>query len=355
MSIPFVTALIDTYNHESFIAEAINSVLEQDFQASQTEILVVDDGSSDRTPDIVRKFAPRVRLLCKANGGQASAFNAGIREARGEIVAFLDGDDWWAPGKLSAIAQAFAANPAVGLIGHGLTEVSRDGRRRTETPRQTQHLRVNSVDQAKKFRLQRGFLGTSRMAYRREALRRIGPVPEVLTFEADEYLFTLGALLVGAVILEESLTFYRLHERNLFQLASGDTHALRRKQQILVSLTQSLREKMRAEGIPCEIARTILECVKVEAERLRLELDRGFPWETISTELQIMRVFHHDASFWQHLFSCARILPAAFLPSSTYYRCRQRLSQLALYQRLRKKLLPFPVPRSTERRDEPAA
>src|SRR5262249_20437984 len=140
MSIPFVTALIDTYNHESFIAEAINSVLEQDFQASQTEILVVDDGSSDRTAGIVRKFSPRVRLLCKANGGQASAFNAGIRKARGEIVAFLDGDDWWTRGKLTAVVQAFEANPTVGLIGHGLTEVSRDGRRRTETPRQTQHL-----------------------------------------------------------------------------------------------------------------------------------------------------------------------------------------------------------------------
>src|SRR5262250_1213744 len=192
MPIPLVTALIDTYNHEHFIADAINSVLEQNLQSSDVEILVVDDGSSDHTRDIAQKFSPRMRLLSKTNGGQASAFNAGIREARGEIVAFLDGDDWWARGKLTAIVGAFAANPAVGLIGHGLTEVCRDGRRRTETPRQAQHLRVTSVDQAKKFRLQRGFLGTSRMAYRREALRRIGPVPEVLTFEADEYLFTLG-------------------------------------------------------------------------------------------------------------------------------------------------------------------
>src|ERR1700731_3606272 len=111
---PAVTVLIDTYNHERFIEEAIVSVLEQDFPACAMEILVVDDGSADRTPEIVRKFAPRVRYLRKENGGQASAFNFGIPQAQGEIVAFLDGDDWWAGGKLSAVVGVFAESPEVG-------------------------------------------------------------------------------------------------------------------------------------------------------------------------------------------------------------------------------------------------
>src|SRR5580698_8917059 len=110
MSMPFVTVLIDTYNHRSFVEDAINSVLNQDFPASDTEILVVDDGSTDGTEEVVRKFAPSVRLLRKPNGGQASAFNAGIPEAHGEIVAFLDGDDWWAPRKLTAVIEAFASD-----------------------------------------------------------------------------------------------------------------------------------------------------------------------------------------------------------------------------------------------------
>src|SRR5258708_30155463 len=114
MSKPFVTALIDRYNQEALIEKAIDSVLQQDFPAAETEILVVDDGSTDRTPELVRKFAPRVRILGKANGGQGSAFNAAIPEAQGAIVAFLDGDDWWAPNKLTRDAHVFATDEAGG-------------------------------------------------------------------------------------------------------------------------------------------------------------------------------------------------------------------------------------------------
>ena len=109
MSKPYVSVLIDTYNHEQFIEQAITSVLEQDMSMAGVEILVVDDGSQDRTPEIVRKFEPRVRLICKPNGGQASAFNMGIPECRGEIIAFLDGDDWWMPRKLAKVLAVFDA------------------------------------------------------------------------------------------------------------------------------------------------------------------------------------------------------------------------------------------------------
>src|SRR5277367_1527461 len=125
MGRPSVSVLIDTYNHERFIEKAIASVLEQDFPASEREILVVDDGSSDGTPEIIRTFAPHVRMLRKANGGQASAFNAGIPECKGAIVAFLDGDDWWAPGKLQAVCGVLAAEAEVGLVGHGIRSEER--------------------------------------------------------------------------------------------------------------------------------------------------------------------------------------------------------------------------------------
>src|SRR6202521_4792035 len=100
MSKPCVSVLIDTYNHERFIEQAITSVLDQDMSVADVEIIVLDDGSTDRTPEIVRKFEPRVRLLRKPNGGQASAFNFALPQMQGETIAMLDGDDWWAKQKL---------------------------------------------------------------------------------------------------------------------------------------------------------------------------------------------------------------------------------------------------------------
>jgi glycosyltransferase involved in cell wall biosynthesis len=352
MTKPHVTALIDTYNHEAFIEKAIESVLQQDFPAGQFEILVVDDGSRDRTPALLKKFTPRVRILTKSNAGQASAFNAAIPEAQGAIVAFLDGDDWWAPGKLTAITEAFSANPQVGLIGHGITEIYSDGRERNDTLREVSQFRLTSSAAAKMFRMRKCFLGTSRMAYRAEILGQIGPVPEALKFEADEYLFTLAGLFADVMVLPQPLTCYRLHDKNLFQFTNNDPQAVRKKQIILNTLTQALEQQFQLHKVPSNIARIILECVEIEADALRLSVDNGFPWETLSTELKTMRVFHSDASARQKLFSFARLLPATVLPSRTYYRWRRQLSELSFYQSFRRRYLPFPVQPHVERSEK---
>ena len=111
MNSPCISVIVDTYNHEKFIECAITSVLEQDLPAEEMEIVVVDDGSTDRTPEILKNFQDKLRLIRKVNGGQASAFNAAIRRTHAPLVAFLDGDDWWAKNKLSAVVDAFRRNP----------------------------------------------------------------------------------------------------------------------------------------------------------------------------------------------------------------------------------------------------
>jgi hypothetical protein len=354
MAKPLVTALIDTYNHERFIEQAIVSVLEQDFPAAETEIVVVDDGSTDRTPELIRKFAPRVCLLRKANGGQGSAFNAAIPEAHGEIVAFLDGDDWWTPGKLTKVAEVFANDAAVGLVGHAVTQVFSNGAEHTELPKELSRFRITSAEAAKTFRMRKTFLGTSRMTYRREILRQIGPVPETLKFEADEYLFTLAGFFADVVVLREAYTFYRQHEGNLFQVSNRSEESIRRKQRVLAALALALEEKLQQLQVCGEISETIVECVKAEADVLRLMVDRGSPWETVRAELEILRVMHSDASIAQHLFSYARLLPALVMPSASYYRWRHRMSSLEFYKALRGKFMPFPVPSHVERQEKPA-
>src|SRR5277367_2240435 len=104
---PIFTVLIDTYNYGQYIEEAVNSVLRQEFPAEQREILVVDDGSTDDTEQRLAKFGEAIRYFKKPNGGQASAFNYGLQQARGELVALLDADDVWLPNKLRRMHATF--------------------------------------------------------------------------------------------------------------------------------------------------------------------------------------------------------------------------------------------------------
>jgi GT2 family glycosyltransferase len=344
MSKPRVTVLIDTFNHERFIEEAITSALEQDFSHSEMEILVVDDGSTDRTPEIIRKFVPRVRHLPKTNGGQASAFNAGIAEAQGEFIAFLDGDDWWAKNKVSRVVDAMAAEPEVGIVGQGIVLVYPDGRQQAEILRTGHRLQANTLEGALLFRLRKSLLGTSRMTIRADVLRDIGPAPECLTIQADEYLFTLAAVLRPARILPEALTYYRVHEANAFQISGFVPERMKHKQRVLDSLARTLERQLRSLGPHESVRQAIVEGVQTEAIQLRLMLDSGFPWETIQTELKIERMFNAQSALLQRLFAYARILPAALMPPRLYYRLRRQIGQTRLYRSAREKYLPFPKP-----------
>src|SRR5208337_826780 len=340
MARPIVSVLIDTYNHERFIEQAIRSALEQDFPASSREIFVVDDGSQDRTLEIAATFAPQVRLIRKANGGQASAFNTGIPECQGEIVAFLDGDDWWAPGKLKLVVAAFSENPDVGLVGHSITEVLADGARRSELVRGFPRFRMDSAAGARIFRRRKSFLGTSRMAFRAELLRRIGPVPESLTIQADEFLFTLGALFSEVLLLREPLTFYRLHGQNLFQVSDGSVTALRRKHAVLLALAGSLRLRFAEERVPEEVRKAVIEAVETEADALQLCLGSGTPLDTIRTEVRAYRIDHEHASAFRWTLKLLSLLPALFLSPRQFTIWKQKLASNPLYRKTRQRLMP---------------
>ena len=93
-----VSTVMAAYNVERYIAAAIESVLAQTVPSD--EIIVVDDGSTDRTPDVLRTFANRIRIIFQHNHGPAHALNVAIAASTGDTLAFLDGDDLWLPEKL---------------------------------------------------------------------------------------------------------------------------------------------------------------------------------------------------------------------------------------------------------------
>src|SRR5262245_44997727 len=101
---PLVSVVINNYNYAKYLADAIDSALRQYYP--HTEVIVVDDGSTDRSREIVAQYGPTVASIRKANGGQASALNAGFTASHGECILFLDSDDIILP---SAATNAVAA------------------------------------------------------------------------------------------------------------------------------------------------------------------------------------------------------------------------------------------------------
>ena len=114
-----ISVILPTYNRAGFLERAMGSVLAQ--RCPCGELIVVDDGSSDETPALVARLATTspiaVRSLYQENRGAAAARNTGIGAARGDLLAFLDSDDWWLPKKLELQAAALLANPGK-LIAH---------------------------------------------------------------------------------------------------------------------------------------------------------------------------------------------------------------------------------------------
>ena len=115
-SAPLVSVIIPAYNAARFILEALQSVNAQHYYP--LEILLIDDGSTDETVDMVRRNQPHVRIISQANGGVSAARNTGLREATGEFICFLDADDSWFPGKLAAQTAYLATHPSVGIVYH---------------------------------------------------------------------------------------------------------------------------------------------------------------------------------------------------------------------------------------------
>lgn len=218
-----LSVIIDTYNSGAFVVEAVESVLSQGYRGD-VEITVVDDGSTDDTRQRLDAYTSRIGYVRKENGGQLSALNRGFSLATGEVILLLDGDDLWLPGKLARVADAFAADPSLGLVHHKMLFIGKEGElvdregSPTERPVYTPNPRnAASGDLRRRMRLQGLrylYAPCSGLAISRKAMEAIRPLPEAYRINADAFVAMPTGLIFPVLYLPEPLGCFRIHGAN---------------------------------------------------------------------------------------------------------------------------------------------
>ncbi|AFY32693.1 glycosyltransferase family 2 protein [Calothrix sp. PCC 7507] len=233
---PLVSILINNYNYGHFLKAAIDSALEQTY--SHIEVIVVDDGSTDNSREVIASYGDRLIPILKENSGQASAFNVGFAASQGDIICFLDSDDVFIPEKVEHVVDIFAKFPDIGWCFHALKLIDFDQNETIKNNHQGISGRYDLTSYIKKGKLKGKVpfdgTATSGTCFQRSCLQSILPMPEQIKITSDDYIkYVAFGIRPGYILLEE-LALQRIHTSNAFTLRT-DKQQLRAKINILTA------------------------------------------------------------------------------------------------------------------------
>jgi glycosyltransferase involved in cell wall biosynthesis len=242
-----VSIIINNYNYGRFLKDAIDSALSQSY--ADAEVIVVDDGSTDDSREIIIGYEDKIISVLKENGGQASALNAGFAASRGDIVIFLDSDDMLLPTATERATKSILGNPDVVKVHWPLWIVDERGRRTGEiapdsaVPEGDFHdiVACRGPDDF-------AWPPTSGNAWTRALLEHILPIPET-TYKrgADSYLTMLAPFFGPVAAIRTPQSLYRQHGRNSWRSMSFDVR-LEREVRYFENYVVAAREHCEARG-----------------------------------------------------------------------------------------------------------
>jgi GT2 family glycosyltransferase len=232
---PLVTVLMSVYNGEDFLAEAIESISDQTFK--DFEFLIVNDGSTDKSSEIVSHFVRkdrRIRLIDQNNKGLVAALNRGLKEARGTLIARIDADDIAYPNRLEKQVAHMTENPEIIASGSSITLIDTQG----QIMRQIKY--PVTKDKVRKQMMKGSKLAHPAVMMRRAVVLKVGAYREVCR-PADDYDLWLRLLEVGEIDnLQEPLLYYREHDN---KMSNNESFSMR-----LATECAKFSYQMRSEG-----------------------------------------------------------------------------------------------------------
>ncbi len=224
LNYPLVSIIIVNYNYGHFLIEAIDSALNQTY--SNIEVIVVDDGSTDNSHEIIKSYGDKIIPILKPNGGQPSAFNASFAVSKGETICFLDADDIFLPEKVEEISKIFTQHEEIGWCCHllkffGKAKNAEDNEKLLKNQSLWSSgiydLRMTIKQGKLKGKIPNIRLSLPNICFRRSLLQQQLPMPETAFLKTtDEYLkYTALGLTPGFILLEE-LSMQRIHDDNAY-------------------------------------------------------------------------------------------------------------------------------------------
>jgi glycosyltransferase involved in cell wall biosynthesis len=235
---PLVSILINNYNYGRYLGQAIESALQQTYR--DIEIVVVDDGSTDNSRDVIAGFGDRIRPILKENGGQASAYNAGFAASTGDIICLLDSDDLFAPAKVARIVEIFQQSPALGWCFDRVHEFDEDTGSRRAPVEAYAYGRWDVRKMTAAGKPPHIPTSSSGLSFRRDTLTHIFPMPELMRITTgscpDAYVKWIAMALAEGWFTAEELTHQRIHGTNAYTRRHADSRCLSGQLELLTSI-----------------------------------------------------------------------------------------------------------------------
>lgn len=238
---PLVSVILGNYNYGRFLYQSIDSVLNQTYK--NFELIVVDDGSTDNSREVIESYHDRFVAIFQSNAGQEASLTAGIERSKGDIICFLDADDYFHPEKLSKVVQKFNEHPEWLQIGHCWISVNSEGK-----PVGRGASNILSKGDVSPLLLKWGKYASaisSGLSCRRSALENVMPFER--GWGVDAYLNVAMPFYGKVGCINESLMFYRTHGKNL-RAYSDDLSYLMQQREATAHFINRTAEKAGVDG-----------------------------------------------------------------------------------------------------------
>lgn len=252
-----VSVVIPAYNAALYLADALRSVMAQTYR--DYEIIVVNDGSTDTTREVLEEFQPWIRHLSQANQGPSAARNLGIRAARGTYICFLDADDLWTPDKLQVQVEFLENHPEIGLVFADIEEFGTFRSSCRSVIRESFGSEVKggiAIPDAFSKLLTTNFIPTPTVMVRSHCLLRSGVFNESLRIVEDRDLWLRIAAHFQIAWIPQVLCRRRVHDCNLSQ---NDELALHSRLKVVSALHQECPDQAPASVWKEELSRLYLQ------------------------------------------------------------------------------------------------